>query len=306
MVLCSILLLALLLFCPDIAITGSRYGASLWLAELLPTLLPFFIAVRLFQYCLPGAANKRIFLFTGFLCGYPVGASLVARQYSQNLLTKKSAYFYLGLVNNPSPMFIMAYCGNCVLSMSRTWSAVLFALLLASSLIGSILFYALYSVASRYSAKIPAEQSHAIPAISPVPQPPAKMQNKYTTASEVLDSIILDSFRVMVTVGGYVILFSIFGQMFHTVFPGNSVASLLGSGLLEISSGASYLKAANLSTLYKRALMLAILSFGGLSAAFQTSSIITRAELSLIPYLFNKALNGLIAGIMAILIFRIF
>lgn len=306
MVLCSLLLLALLLFCPDVAITGSRYGATLWLAELLPTLLPFFIAVRLFQYCLPNAANKRVFLFTGFLCGYPVGASLVARQYSQNLLSKKSAYFYLGLVNNPSPMFIMAYCGNCVLGMSRTWSAVLFALLLASSLIGSFLFYALYCAVSRRSAKVPAGQNYAIPDLSPVPRPPANEQNKYTSASEVLDSIILDSFRVMVTVGGYVILFSILGQMFHTIFPGNSAASLLGSGLLEISSGASYLKAAPLSPLYKRALMLAILSFGGLSAAFQTSSIITRAELSLIPYLFNKALNGLIAGIMALLIFRIF
>lgn len=308
MVFCSLLLLALLLFFPNIAITGSRYGASLWLAELLPTLLPFFIAVRLFQYCLPHAANKRIFLFTGFLCGYPVGASLVAGQYNQNLLSKKSAYFYLGLVNNPSPMFIMAYCGNCILGLSQAWSAVLFLLLLISSLAGSLLFRALYSAASRRFTKSPAEQKKidSLPNISHTAPSLAKGHNKYASASEILDSIILDSFRVMVTVGGYVILFSILGQMFHTIFQGDSIASLLGSGLLEISSGASYLKAAALSPLYKRALMLAILSFGGLSAAFQTSSIITRAELSLIPYLINKALNGLIAGILALLLFRIF
>ena len=55
----TLFLLALLLFCPSVAIAGSRYGASLWLFELLPTLLPFFIAVRLFQYCLPRAADKR-------------------------------------------------------------------------------------------------------------------------------------------------------------------------------------------------------------------------------------------------------
>lgn len=313
MVLCSLLLLALLLFFPNIAIAGSRYGASLWLTELLPTLLPFFIAVRLFQYCLPNAANKRIFLFTGFLCGYPVGASLVAGQYSQNLLSKKSAYFYLGLVNNPSPMFIMAYCGNRVLGMSQTWSAALFVLLLISSLTGSLLFRALYSATSHWPTKSLTSQNHSpsLPKASPPTTSSTRKQNKFASASEVLDSIILDSFRVMVTVGGYVILFSILGQLFHTIswgnFPSeNSIVSLLGSGLLEISSGASYLKAATLSPLYKRALMLAILSFGGLSAAFQTSSIITRAELSLIPYLINKALNGLIAGVLALLLFRVF
>ena len=314
MVFCSLLLLALLLFFPNIAIDGSRYGASLWLTELLPTLLPYFIAVRLFQYCLPHAANKRIFLFTGLLCGYPVGASLVARQYSQNLLSKKSAYFYLGLVNNPSPMFIMAYCGNRVLGLSQTQSAVLFILLLISSLVGSLMFRALYSFVSQRFLKITTTQK-TLSTISRVTPSPAKEQSKYASASEVLDSIIIDSFRVMLTVGGYVILFSILGQLFHTIScgnfscgnlsSGNSIVSLLGSGLLEISSGASYLKAATLSPLYKRALMLAILSFGGLSAAFQTSSIITRAELSLIPYLINKALNGLIAGMIALLVFRI-
>lgn len=319
MVFCSLLLLALLLFFPNIAIDGSRYGASLWLTELLPTLLPYFIAVRLFQYCLPHAANKRIFLFTGLLCGYPVGASLVARQYSQNLLSKKSAYFYLGLVNNPSPMFIMAYCGNRVLGLSQTQSAVLFILLLISSLVGSLMFRALYSFVSQRFLKSTTAQK-TLSTISRVTPSPAKEQSKYASASEVLDSIIIDSFRVMLTVGGYVILFSILGQLFHTIScgnfscgnfscgnlsSGNSIVSLLGSGLLEISSGASYLKAATLSPLYKRALMLAILSFGGLSAAFQTSSIITRAELSLIPYLINKALNGLIAGMIALLVFRI-
>lgn len=308
MVFCSLLLLALLLFCPSAATSGSRYGATLWLTELLPTLLPFFIAVRLFRCCLPNAANKRVFLFTGFLCGYPVGASLVAGQYSQGLLTKKSAYFYLGLVNNPSPMFIMAYCGNRILGMSQAESFVLFALLIVSSLAGSLLFGFLYTTAAKFLfIKTPAEQKNSFshPAAPGIANTPADGQNKYTSASEMLDCIILDSFRVMVTIGGYVILFSILGQMFHTVFPGNSVTSLLGSGLLEISSGASYLKAAALPPLYKRALMLAILSFGGLSAAFQTSSVITRAELSLIPYLIVKALNGLIAGILALMLFRV-
>ena len=298
MIICSLFLLALLLFCPSVAIAGSRYGASLWLFELLPTLLPFFIAVRLFQYCLPRAADKRAFLLTGLLCGYPVGASLVSAQYERNILSKEAAYFYLGFVNNPSPMFIMAFCGNRLLGLSACESAIMFVLLVLSSLAGSLVFRMIYRLAG-------AHEQETSPRPAPVPRQPVTGDKK-PSPSEILDNIILDSFRVMVTIGGYVILFSILGQLFHSIFPDNAMFSLLGTGIFEISSGASYIGKAAMAPLYKRALMLASLSFGGLSAAFQTSSIITRTGLSLIPYLLNKALNGLVAGITALLLFRIF
>lgn len=299
MIICSLLFLAFLLFFPSIAVSGSRYGASLWLFELLPTLLPFFIAVRLFRFCLPRAADKKAFLLIGLLCGYPVGASLVTEQYRRQLLTKEEAYFYLGFVNNPSPMFVMAYCADRLLHLSSYKAVLLFGLLVLSSLAGSLLFYLCYHTAKKFHSPSPAPSLH--PANSPGSMNEVKM-----SPSEVLDNIILESFQVMVTVGGYVILFSILGQLFHTIFAGDSVISILGCGLLEISSGVSYLGDALMPTLYKRALMLAILTFGGLSAAFQTSSIITKTGLSLIPYLLNKALNSLIAGITALLLFRIF
>lgn len=316
MIVCSLFLLVLLLFFPSIAIAGSRYGASLWLGELLPTLLPFFIAVRLFQHCLPGAAGKRVFLLSGLLCGYPVGASLVAYQYDRHLLSREEAYFYLGFVNNPSPMFLLVFCGENILGMSPAESFLLFALCVLCSLAGSILFRLLWrgwrhprenapSGTGKQSARHgvthgpgSSNRSGSESGISAATPPAASL-------SEVLDSIILDSFRVMVNVGGYVILFSILGQLLHVIFPEGSIPSLLGSGLLEISSGASYLKTAPVSPLCKKTLMMALLAFGGLSAAFQTSSILTRSELSLIPYLLNKTLNSILAAAAAFLLFHI-
>ncbi len=250
MIVCSLFLLALLLFFPSIAIAGSRYGASLWLGELLPTLLPFFIAVRLFQHCLPGAAGKRVFLLSGLLCGYPVGASRVAYQYDRHLLSREEAYFYLGFVNNPSPMFLLVFCGENILGMSSAEAFLMFALCVLSSLAGSALFRFLPG-GWRHPLRAVSSGTGGHPApdgvtVSPgsghrsdrgagisAAKPPA------ASLSEVLDSIILDSFRVMVNVGGYVILFSILGQLLHVIFPGDSILSLLGSGLLEISSGAS-------------------------------------------------------------------
>ena len=139
MIVISILFLCLLLFFPETALAGSKYGAALWITQLLPTLLPFFIAIRLFDSCLPRVTQSRIFLLTGILCGYPAGATLVANQYDKGLLSRKQAYFYLGFVNNPSPMFVLVFCGATILGTDSRQSALLFLFLILSSLAGSLL-----------------------------------------------------------------------------------------------------------------------------------------------------------------------
>lgn len=58
MIVISILFLCLLLFFPETALAGSKYGAALWITQLLPTLLPFFIAIRLFDSCLPRVTQR--------------------------------------------------------------------------------------------------------------------------------------------------------------------------------------------------------------------------------------------------------
>lgn len=49
MIVGSLLFIGFLLFCPEAAISGSKYGCSLWICELIPTLLPFFIALNFFR-----------------------------------------------------------------------------------------------------------------------------------------------------------------------------------------------------------------------------------------------------------------
>lgn len=125
MIVGSLLFIGFLLFCPEAAISGSKYGCSLWIFELIPTLLPFFIALNFFRLQLKKASEHPAFLLLGLLCGYPAGADLVSKQYEKHLLTKDKAYFYLGFVNNPSPMFIMGYSCSTILNVS-TPKAILF------------------------------------------------------------------------------------------------------------------------------------------------------------------------------------
>ncbi|MCH5252879.1 MAG: hypothetical protein J1F22_07880 [Lachnospiraceae bacterium] len=276
---------------------GSKYGASLWLSQLLPTLLPFFIAIRLFDTCLPRIASRRVFLLTGLLCGYPAGAALVMNQYEKGLLSVRQTYFFLGFVNNPSPMFVLVFCGSQILKLKQEEAFLLFLILTLSSLMGSFLFSLLFR----------GRQTMAKPAFSaPLSPVPADSKPEVSTLSVQLDNIILDSFLVLIKIGGYVISFSILGQFIQKLLPSGSVSAILLSGSLEITSGISFLQTAPLSDMIKKVLTMIILTFGGISAAAQTGSILSKSELSLFPYLLCKGLNSLFAGLLSLFLFRMF
>lgn len=292
MILCSLLLLILLLLFPEAALAGSKYGVALWLSELLPTLLPFFIAIYLFQESMPKASAHRATLLLGLLCGYPTGAALVTEQYKRGLLSPQKAYFYLGFVNNPSPMFILAFCGTNVLHMNYRETLLLFILVVLAGFLGSCLCSLLF-----YHCSFPAPLSFLSEEV---------VQKSKQTISKRIDTIILRSFILMVKIGGYVILFSILGQLLTPFIPLQSSSGIICLGTLEITCGISYLKIAPIALAQKKVLTAILLTFGGLSAAAQTSSVLTQSELSIIPYVINKFVNAVIAGILGYLLFCIF
>ena len=313
LIIISCLLLFLLLFFPEISLAGSQYGVTLWLMKLLPTLLPFFIAIKLFQTCLPNLSGKRIFLLTGLLCGYPTGAALVADQYQRGLLKRTHAYFFLGFVNNPSPMFILIFCCRGILKLDMPQAVLSFILILLASLTGSLLFAFVLSLLTEYNSENKSRGRQHSPKTPGYPYskncPGSKIENR-SSLSEQLDRIIMDSFILMLKIGGYVILFSILGQWIHYILPDSNVLCrilrVLIASFLEITSGVSYMQNIALSVIIKKVLTVTILTFGGLSATAQTSSILAKSGLYTSLYIINKGINSCIAFVLALIIFHIF
>lgn len=289
MILCTLVYLVILFVTPSAALAGSKYGATLWLTELLPTLLPFFIGIRLFQQSLPQIASHRAALLLGLLCGYPTGAALVVYQYQKGCLPKHQAYFFLGFANNPSPMFILSFCGAYILHLSYIDSIFLFSITVLTSLLGSLLFSLLYKKCFGTITAAPSSSS----LFSPSPA---------GTVSQCIDDAIMQSFILITKIGGYVILFSILGQILGQFVSLDSASGVAALGTLEITSGISYLKQATLSHSTKEVLTAMLLCFGGLSAAAQTNSVLTQSGLSIFPYVLNKFLNALLAGGIATLL----
>lgn len=187
-------------------------------------------------------------------------------------------------------MFILAFCTTSILHINYRESLLLFFLVILSGLLGGLLCYQIPFKDSTHSNSRQSDRVSVTQNIS---------------FSKKLDSIILSSFILMVKIGGYVILFSILGQfLLHFISPDSSVG-ILYLGTLEITCGISYLKIASLSLPIKKVLTTTLLTFGGLSAAAQTSSVLTQSELSIIPYIINKIVNAIIAFGISYLLFCI-
>ena len=137
-----------------------------------------------------------------------------------------------------------------------------------------------------------------------------KYQNELITVSnfgEILGNSIKNSIQSILTIGGYIILFSIiistlettnilniFSSLF-TIFniPPEATKSIL-NGLLEITNGIN-----QASIIYPDFSILSImitsflLGFGGLSILLQIFSIISKENISIKPYFYGKLLQGL-------------
>lgn len=278
----SLFILFFLFLSPQTAVEGSCYGITLWSTQLLPSLLPCFILTKLIRQACPSLADKPCYLLMGTLCGYPVGASLVASQYTQGILSQKKVYFYLGFTNMASPSFIILFCGTVSLNLSGMDSLFLFLLLTIASFLGSLIFYLLFPLKDKA---------------------PAAPCSKKAITSQSLNDIILDSFNTLFLIAGYVCLCCILCYALLQSLPVNPAVKSVLSGFIELTCGIASLPDAGISMELKKVLSLLLAGFGGLSALAQTYSILKETELSIIPYFVIKLLNGITAAFFGYILF---
>ena len=118
-------LLFLLLF-PVPALAASRRGLNLWFGTLVPTLLPFLILSGFLIHTglvhIPASLLAPVFgrlfgvsplgsyaCFIGFLCGFPMGAKVLADLTRNGRMAPEEASYLLGFINNVSPSFVITF-----------------------------------------------------------------------------------------------------------------------------------------------------------------------------------------------------
>ncbi len=291
----AFLLLLLLLF-PEVTAEGAKTGLVLWASTLVPALFPFSVFTSLLRRSLQGKKGQWLLLFAGLLSGYPMGAKLSGDLYDDGALSKEKAFFFIGLTNNPSPMFILYFvAGNCLHLGGRRY--LFFLLLLLSSLLGSLTWLLYFRIRQR-------GQQHRPKPVCPASGPLSPSRQKLSLTT-ILDDEIAAAAALLLKIGGYVMLFSIFtAWLCRLSFIPPAVRTLLCS-ILEITTGNVLISQQNISQSTKIILSLAATTFGGLSAAAQCSGILQKTGLSFHMYLIVKGLNAAFAALLAFLFLRV-
>ena len=289
------LICLLLMYCiltnSDLSLNYASLGLELWFTKMIPTLLPFMILsgimvrmhltekLAMLLYPLIGPVyrirkNVCYCIMMGFLCGFPMGAKVVAELYEKKLLTVREAEYLLAFCNNIGPVY---FCGFVLpLLKRRLFLPYLFGMYGIPMLYGLLLRYTFYRdlrTEAYNTSKCKANPETCCCWNKTMAEGRLELLFQETNAS------VISAVQSMLSLGGYMILFNLLNIIPHILL-GHPFTIL--SPLLEISGGLIQLDAS--LPLYS----LLVISFGGLSCIAQTYSCISQTDLSIYDYILHK------------------
>lgn len=300
---CMLLFLVCLLLFPSSALSGAKNGLLLWFNQVLPSLLPFLILSTLFLStglsdsiarrlapilspvfgCSPSGCYAVVI---GLIAGLPVGAKTIATLTESGRITKKEGQYLLPLCNNPSPLFLLGFLSVSVLKRPDLRYLVLLIVTLSSVIAAKLLR--------------PRDKN----ALLHRSFPSATQKIPFSFSFLMLDAAIEQAFLVLTRVGGYIILFSVFAE-FLAELPLPTIFLACVGSLLEITTGSTALCSLPLSSQLFIPLTVGFVTFGGLSTAAQTKSVLAGTSFPFAHYLITKAVAGLIAGVLTTLLLHV-
>lgn len=251
---------------PGTAFDGAKSGLLLWFQVVLPTLFPFLVITNMMERLLPISSGRIYTIFTGFLSGYPIGAKSCNFVVQEGKVTKKEGQFLLSFCNNASPAFLLNYVFvRCLQITDKRF--LLLLVIYTSAILSAFLLYP-----GRTTLK-----TNSLPLAKP----------SASSSTLSFDNVIMASFEVITKIGGYIILFSLLANIIRVHLPISGTVKIFICGALEITTGINLLSESLLSYQTKLLLGMFIASFGGLSALFQTQSVI-KSNLSILRYTLTK------------------
>lgn len=297
---------------PSVVKEGTTDGLTLWYKSLLPSLLPYTI---LSLYILgqtdtkSGGRDNRLFrlvrrvtgispagsfaCFTGFLCGYPLGAKIAGELTKSGRISRTEGQYLLSFVNNASPAFLLQFTALDMLG-SPGYAPLLLGSVYGGALLAALLLQPLYR------KKLAADQNGAVALHT-------RHRRLKAAASEEMSigACILNACEAMIRLCGYLVLFSIIIKMVtaHTDAVTTWKAFLIG--IIEITNGVFTLTGLSVPLPEKLALLSFCIAFGGICCLAQSAGMCRGSRLSMPLYLLAKLCCGLLAALLVLLYFLI-
>lgn len=283
-VICCILMVVF----PTVALYSARKGISLWLTNVLPALLPFFICANfLHNIGVIRILKSGVFPFAmSVLSGYPMGAKIVGDLRRGGEISLNEAKRLMSFCSTSGPAFMVGAVGAGMLG-----SGLLGGIIAASHYIGAmvngLIYTRIYGRDSIGALMCPAPQN-------------ISMQEAFTDS-------ILSAFKSLGIVLAYIVLFMFITDVFHmcgvfSVLPGAELRALL-KGFMEMTVGCGAVaECVAASEQVKCVLCAAILSWGGLSVMGQSMSMLSGTGISLGYLLVSKFTHCIFSAVTALIL----
>lgn len=286
----TVICCVLMLIFPTIALYSARKGISLWISNVLPALLPFFICANFLQNIgVMRLLKSGVFPFAmSVLSGYPMGAKIVGDLKRDGDISLREAKRLISFCSTSGPAFMIGAVG---------------AGMLGSGLLGGIIATAHYAGAIMngviYSRFLGKETSDTAPALRKTIQI-RSIQESFTDA-------ILMSFRSLGIVLAYIVLFMLVTDLLHmcggfSLVEGQQLRALV-KGFFEMTVGCGAVaECTGASDQVKCVLCAAIMSWGGLSVLGQSASMLSGTGVSVRYLFFSKLTHSFFAAVSAFII----
>ena len=267
---------------------------------IVPSLYPFFVlSLLLGKLDFPETLGRRLSpltervfhvsgrgataLLIGLTGGYPMGAAYLAQLLERGELSGGEAERLLGFCNNSGPAFLVGAIGAGVFGSVKAGLLLYSAHVLAAITAGILL----------RSKEAPAEDPRPLPAAPPLP------------FSRALSEAVRDAVPALLSVCGFVILFTVFtglleangflalfGKGLSTLFPlGTQPIRALLLGFWELGSGVGALRGLPLSP-GNLALAAGLVGWGGISVLFQSLALLADLPVKTGTMLLGRVLSA--------------
>lgn len=304
-------------------IQAVKSSLSIWVNNVIPSLLPFFIATELLNHTnipriignmfnkimrplfnVPGIGAYALFM--GIISGYPVGAKIITNFRNENLCTKEEAERLITFTNNSGPLFILGTVGITLFYDSWVGLLLLCTHILACISVGIIF---------RFWKKNIKEKRNIDTLSSDI---------SFNSLGEILSKSILSAINSVLLIGGFIVLFGIIFSILQKAHilsilkvPLIPIFNLLKintnfiipilTGFLELTNGVTAISTIASKNLGINVITSAfLLGFGGISIMLQVLSIISKSDISIKPYILGKILQGTLASFYTFLIINSF
>lgn len=304
-------------------IQAVKNSLNIWVNNVIPSLLPFFIATELLNHTniprvignmfnkimrplfnVPGIGAYALFM--GIISGYPVGAKIVTNFKNNNQCTKEEAERLIAFTNNSGPLFILGTVGITLFYDASIGLLLLFTHILACISVGIIFrFWKTKEKEKRNTDTVDTNIT-------------------FNSLGEVLSKSIVSAINSVVLIGGFIILFGIILSILQKTYILNFLKLLIVpcfnllninsefiipilTGLLELTNGAASISCIASKNLAINVIICAfLLGFGGISIMLQVLSIISKSDISIKPYILGKLLHGTLAAFYTFIIINNF